>query len=214
MKDQPIELVSSEVGKKIFDEENQILADKDWLKNLKLDFKNISNKTITHIKIYLKIEAQGNMKYPLRIPVSFGQAPLPKSFKSSENSDVLEAKILKPNEVIKISIKPFFESALPFLKENEIEEVARVKIIFDFIVFDDGTAWSQGQKLRQNTDNDKQWDVVGASQRELENIAPNSLPNSTMRLINDLLEKSIAPYWSIKPNFFLQNSHSQKDLLY
>lgn len=167
LKEQPIELVSSEVGDKVFDNENKISADEYWLKNLELNLKNISSKTIVYIKVFLQIEAQGKMQYPLGIPLTFGQAPLPKTFKSSNDKNVNENKILKSNESTKLSIKPYlFESSNQFIQNNEIKDIEKVKVIFDFIVFDDGTAWSQGQWMRQNPDDDKRWDIIGVKKKQ------------------------------------------------
>ena len=166
MKEQPIELVSSEVGDKLLDNENKILADEYWLKNLELNLKNTSTKTIVYIKVFLQIEAQGKMQYPLRIPLTFGQAPLPKTLKSSNDKTSDAAKILKSNESTKLSIKSYlFDSSNQFIRNNEIKDIEKVKVIFDFIVFDDGTAWSQGQWMRQNPDDDKRWDVIGVKKK-------------------------------------------------
>jgi hypothetical protein len=167
-KEQPIQLVSLEVGDKVLDNENKVLADEDWLKNLELNLKNTSSKTIVYIKVFLQIEAQGKMQHPLRIPLTFGQALLTKTFKSSNDKTIDIAKKLKPNESIKLSIKPsLFDSSSQFIENNEIKDIEKVKVIFDFIVFDDGTAWSQGQWMRRNPDNDKRWDVIDVSKKKL-----------------------------------------------
>ena len=167
-KEQPIQLVSLEVGDKVLDNENKVLADEDWLKNLELNLKNTSSKTIVYIKVFLQIEAQGKMQHPLRIPLTFGQALLTKTFKSSNDKTIDIAKKLKPNESIKLSIKPsLFDSSSQFIENNEIKDIEKVKVIFDFIVFDDGTAWSQGQWMRRNHDNDKRWDVIDVSKKKL-----------------------------------------------
>ncbi len=63
-KNEPIELVSAEVGDLPFNNENQVLADKSWLKNLKLNVKNISGKTIVYMKVNLEISAQGKCNIP------------------------------------------------------------------------------------------------------------------------------------------------------
>lgn len=153
-KNVPIELISSEVAGETFNKENQVLADKDWLKNLKLGFKNISNKTIVYMEISLKIQPQGKLQYPLWLPLRFGQLPLSKTVESSMNRDSAKLKVLKPSDSAELSLESnIFNSFTQFMSENE-EDIENVTIVFEFIVFNDNTAWSKGHQMRRNPDNE------------------------------------------------------------
>ncbi len=156
-KNEPIELVSAEVGDLPFNNENQVLADKSWLKNLKLNVKNISGKTIVYMKVNLEFSAQGKMQYPLLLPLVFGHIPPPDS--ASSNSDLSNLKILRPNQSVKISIIPSVlnKFAGKFAPENEILDIEQVRFFFDFVIFDDGTAWSRGRQMRRNPDDPNRW---------------------------------------------------------
>lgn len=198
-KNEPIELVSAEVGNKIFNNENQILADKDWLKNLKLNVKNISDKKIVYIKVELDVERQGKMQYPLGLPLVFGQKPPPEL----TDTDVAKLEGLKPNESVKISITPSIldHFTTKFMPENEIKDIEQVKFFFDFIVFDDGTAWSRGRLMRRNPNNENQWQTI-REQKEVSFL--QNMLNIPLKFINSWQENKVASCRSTNSGFFLQ----------
>lgn len=202
-KNEPIELISSKVGNKNFNTENQVLADKDWLKNLKLNFKNISNKTIVYMEINLKIQPQGKLQYPIWLPLRFGQMPLSKSLESSMNRDSAKLKVLKSGESVELSLTPkILDSVKQFMSENEIEDIENVMVVSDFIVFNDDTAWSKGHKMLRNPDDDKKWDVVNDSQKDVSRLQNRFFPDKTSKFINSLRENGAITYLSINSVFF------------
>lgn len=186
-RNEPIELINSEVGNKVSNTENQVLADKDWLRNLKLNLKNISNKRIVYIEVELEIEPVGKMQHPLRLPIKFGKLP------SLTNINDANSEVIRQNEYIKVSLKPYIlDSLVQFMQKNEIAEIERVKVFFEFVVFDDGTAWSKGQQMRRNPTNGNQWDVIGNSQKEISILQNNSIFDPA--LISNWRENRIAFY--------------------
>lgn len=162
IKNEPIELVSARVGSKAFTKENQILADKDWLKNLEFDLKNISGKTIVYAEVQIEVGRQGKMQYPLLLPLIFGQIPQSESQSLSTYTAVESLKVLKPNDSVKISIEPstLEKFTTIFMPQNEITEIEQVRFYFDFIIFDDGLAWSRGRLMRRNSSN--KWQDIRA----------------------------------------------------
>jgi hypothetical protein len=160
-KNEPLELVSAEVEEKSFDKENKVLADRNWLKGLRLNVKNISNKRIVYLRVSVQVPRQGKMQYPLLLSLRFGQIPPPEF----TNSDISKLKGLKPNESVQVSIDPnnLEHFMTKFMPENEVEDIEQVKFFFDFIVFDDGTAWSMGSSMRRDADNPNRWNVIRTS---------------------------------------------------
>ena len=157
-KNEPIELVSAKVKDKFLDKENQVLADKDWLRNLRFDVKNISNKRIVYIDVALQIPKQGRMQYPLLLSLRFGQQPPPEF----TDSDIAKLKGLEPNQSVKISIDSnnLEHFITKFMPENEVENIEQVKYFFDFVVFVDGTAWSRGFFRRRDSNNPNRWKII------------------------------------------------------
>jgi hypothetical protein len=47
------------------------------------------------------------------------------------------------------------------MKEKEIEDVDKVKMHVEFIIFEDGVAWSKGQTMRQDIKNPDTWWIDG-----------------------------------------------------
>lgn len=197
-KDEPIALIGSEVGSKVFNPENQILAGQDWLQYLKLDLKNISNKTIIYMKVELKIERQGRMEYPLRLPLFFGKQPDNSSL-SPNLRDTSQVELLKPGESVKLSLKPnYINASTKFLRENGIEDIENVKIFFELVLFDDGTGWAKGNQLRRNAKNNNQFEVINSSLQEHNQLDLISMITKSWQGINT------KHYLSDYPSFFLQ----------
>lgn len=213
---EPIELVNLKVKDKPFDAENQVLADKDWLNKLNLKLKNTSDKTIVYIRLELEITRLGKMQYPLRLPLEFGQIP---SITSSENAKVSGLNIserVTPGKTVKVSLQPkFYDFLLQFMQENEIEDIERVKVFFEFIVFDNGTAWSKGYEMRRNLKNPNQWDVVGDWQKEMSKFQNRFMLNESRILAqanNTKWNKTLSDL-STQPSFFFANCSTTKPFL-
>ncbi len=203
-----LELVNLKVGEKIFDTENQVLAEKNWLKTLNFSLKNTSDKTMMHVGLELEIERTGKMKLPLRLPITFGQMPL-KELSLNSKITPETTRTLKPNESATVSLKSkHYDALLRFMQENEIEDIARVKVFFEFIVFQDGTAWSKGHEMRQNPDNPNRWDVIGVWQKDVSLFQNRPLPNVSRLLVRDWKHDNVMSNWSTSPNFFLQVSQN------
>lgn len=199
-----IELANSKIGEKAFDTESQVLANKDWLKTLNLGLRNTSKKTIVYVRLELQIERIGKMKYPLRLPFKFGQMPL---ITVARNSKIIPETVetLKPNEVTTISLQPqLYDFLVQFMRENEVEDVEEVKVFFEFILFEDGTAWSKGHEMRRNIKNPNQWDVIGVWQKEVSLLQNRPLPNAGQILVSGWKQNNFTSRLSASRSFFLQ----------
>jgi hypothetical protein len=129
---------------------------KDWLKSLKLGFKNTYTKHIVHMEVVLHVEKTGNMQYPLGVSMRFGHRP-------ESPSDSLNARDkVAPNGRVKLSLsEETIDSLERFMRENQVEEIEGVTIYLEFVVFDDDTAWGKGHSMRRDTRNPQQWNVSG-----------------------------------------------------
>jgi hypothetical protein len=164
--------------------------------------KNISGKTIIYIKVELDIERQGKMQYPLGLPLVFGQIP------PLEMTDVDVAKLegLKPNQSVKISVTPSIldNFTTKFMPENEIKDIEQVKFFFDFIVFDDGTAWSRGRLMRRNPNNENRWQTIRKEQKEFSFLQNISILNIPLVFINSWRKNNTTSCSSTNLVFFLE----------
>ncbi len=70
--DSPIMVISWKLGDKKFDKEKRIPGDPDWLRNLKFEVKNVSNKKIMYFYIDLAFPKQGQALGQIPIASFFG----------------------------------------------------------------------------------------------------------------------------------------------
>jgi hypothetical protein len=158
---QPIVVISRELGNKPFINETQVSGVQDWLKDLTLGIKNIFRKPVQYLQIELVIEKQGKLSTKVGIPVSF-RAPQEAILDTDgKPSGRYQRKMLIPGEVVKIKVSDrdimFWGN---YLKKFEAGDVDRVMIDIRFVEYDDGTGWAFGQEMRQDPINKEKWDVV------------------------------------------------------
>lgn len=156
--DAPVEVVSVEIEGNPARFNDRIMAGKDWLKSLKLEFKNTHDKAIVYIGVELEIAPTGKMDLPLRLSLRFGVKPgVPGAEQAAKT-----LKKLAPNKTKKLAVsEETSEFLLRYMKEQEIEDIDKVKVYVEFIVFEDGVGWSKGHTMRQDMKNPGTWWVDG-----------------------------------------------------
>jgi len=151
IKTEPIAIVNREIGDKPFKNDRQVVGDRDWLRDIALSVKNVSNKTIKNFEIDIIVEKQVNMTSDEVMILRF---PTPESAYIVDGRPVDKyqpLKVLKPGEVVKIKVydgqyRVFSDD----LKKNGVTDIDHVSISFDIVRFDDGTGWLQGIETRED----------------------------------------------------------------
>lgn len=188
-KNKIIDLTKTKIGDTGFDSVENISSNKNWLKDLKLQLKNISDKTIIYIELELEIKPLGEMERPLRLPIKYGQI--------SSSSLVLNKKLRKndlvkkvlSNNTVDVSIsKNTYNFLLNYMKEKKIDEIKEVTVFFEFIVFEDGSGWSKGYEMKQDSENPQNWVVIGEWRKEASSTRQIPKKNYSFLKVN---EKSI-----------------------
>lgn len=151
-KNDPVELVNFEIRNRVFNDKKTVFGDKYWLRDLRMNVRNISNKQIVYLSVNLQIQPTGKSKIPFNLPFVFG------SYYLQEQG--LSVKPFMPNETLKIAILPtqleYFTNV--FMPQNDLNDIDFVKYYYNFIVFEDGTAWSKGRLLRRSENNPYKWE--------------------------------------------------------
>jgi len=154
----PVEITSLEIEGNPARFNDSVFAGKDWLKSLKLELKNLHDKSILYMEVELEIAPRGKMDAPLFMPLWFGERPRVPMAKL----DVKTLKKLAPNKKQKLAVSEEMSDFLVrYMKEQEIEDIDKVKVHVEFIIFEDGVAWSKGQTMRQDIKNPDTWWVDG-----------------------------------------------------
>lgn len=158
----PVEVSELEIEGQKFNFLHRVVAGKNWLKLLQLSMKNNYSKSILYMQVELEIAPVGKMERPLRLPITFGELP---SLSSDKAASTVPEK-MTPKSIKKLSLSKSMQDVLTeYMKEKEIEDIDAVKVIIEFIVFDDGTAWNKGHTMRRDPKNPQRWLVDGVWRR-------------------------------------------------
>lgn len=197
-KNDPIELVSFEVKNRVFNDKKTVVGDKFWLRDLRMNVRNISNKQIVYLSVNIQIQPTSKSKIPFNLPFVFGSYYLPEQG--------LNYKPFMPNETLKIAILPtqleYFTNV--FMPQNDLNDIDFVKYYFNFIVFEDGTAWSKGRLLHRSQNNPYKWESFSNKSNPVihgQNFYSNLILASFLKLNDD---SPIFQPKNLNPSFFLQ----------
>lgn len=154
----PVEITSLEIEGNPARFNDSVFAGKDWLKSLKLELKNLHDKSILYMEVELEIAPRGKMEIPLRVPLTFGVRPrVPMA-----ELDARTLRKLAPNKTNKLALSKYMSDFLDnYMREQEIESIDNVKVYVEFIIFEDGVGWGNGVTMHQDAKNPDKWVVDG-----------------------------------------------------
>ncbi len=128
------------------------MGDQDWLKQLTLVVKNVSNKNIMSFNIDLLIKKQG--KILMGIPIQFRTYTKPNENNALTPEGEVKLGVLQSGEVVKVKVLDHYLSSFGnALKRYDVEDIDRVTIDIRGVFFDDGTRWMFGQESRPDPNN-------------------------------------------------------------
>jgi len=116
-------------------------AKASWLDGLEVEIQNTSGKAISYLVIYVELSVAASKETPLRIPFSYGQAPVP-------NAKSGKVEIFQPREKVELRAS---RSVCDRMRK-ELVESGRVpastkdlQTNIHLVIFEDKTSWSAGQ---------------------------------------------------------------------
>ena len=131
----PIELISRGVGPLKFNAQNQGLASSDWLKDIRLEVKNISEKTIASFSIEVIIPKYANMQVPFAISLDYPDAAIVNT----------KTGVLKPGEIVTVGVTnaqgTFWTRELA---KYGVTQLPQVNLEILQVIYDDDTGWQKG----------------------------------------------------------------------
>ena len=150
IKTEPIAIVGRQLGNKPFINDNEVMGRPDWLRDLTLDVRNISNKTIKDFEINVVIEKQDNMPFAAGMSLRFPTQEPILSLNGKPAGEYNAPKLLKPGEIVKVKVSDNMLRILDDLKKDGVVDILRVYLAFTRVRFDDGTGWFQGMEMRED----------------------------------------------------------------
>lgn len=146
--DLPVEILGIKVKGKNIKLDERFDENEDWLNGLVLKIKNVSNKSVVYIGMYLdfpETKATGNI---MSFPIPFGQNPLSPVISASPQR-------LLPDEMASISLdNEKFADLKNFIeRRHSISSIHKTSIRVTTIAFEDGSIWSNGSWMRSDPNN-------------------------------------------------------------
>jgi hypothetical protein len=148
----PIEIVNREVSNRPFSTEGTIIAGPEWIKDLTLTVRNVSDKTIIKFEILLTVPKQGDMPTDAGMLFSFPQPErlLGPDGKLTGDYKPLVLRTLAPNSTVKVQIWQHQLKILEDIKNQGVSDVEVASISIRQVLFDDGTGWYLGRLTRES----------------------------------------------------------------
>lgn len=156
--DEPVDGLELEVGGRAVKLNSYFTAGRDWLKGSKLRARNVSDRAIVFAEVTLQVSKQGTMELPLGIPLRYGELP------PLETAPDSRQKHIPPGKSFKLTLSDqTFETVMSYLAERQVTEVVEVRMSHVMVIFDDGTAWGEGRRLRRDPSGPYRWTTVEGS---------------------------------------------------
>jgi hypothetical protein len=151
----PIKILDVSIGKDPVSLEESFPSRPDWLKGLRFKIKNTSGKTINRVSIDLDFPETVALGDRVSWPLSYGPVPVPSSAPNKRENETP----LAPDALLDLTLTDAqFETLKKSLSLRQgLDAITRVNIVIETIHFDDGTAWMQGQVMKQDPDDPRRW---------------------------------------------------------
>lgn len=131
-------------------------AGDDWLNNLSITVKNVSDKPIIFIRMYLyfpETKATGNVMF---FPIRYGQNPQTPMLAG-------QREVLPPDQetTFVLSGQTFHRLRTFIEKRHPLNTLNKLSVQIDQVSFEDGTMWTGGDYFRPDPGNPKKYIRVG-----------------------------------------------------
>lgn len=140
---EPIEIVEVRSNGKVV-HLDESFADDQWLKDLVIKFKNVSDKTITHLDFNLLFPETRESGLPLSYSLHYGL------FRSQQYQGALGMKELRPGDTseVTLGLKDYGQLKEALASRKDINDFTLVNLTVAVAYFDDGMQWSAGDLFR------------------------------------------------------------------
>jgi hypothetical protein len=131
-------------------------ADDDWVKELTISIKNISEKTITYLEIELSFPRDKGApeETDAHDRIIYGQYPALPGETATAHPD---QPPIRPGNTVDVVLRDY-EGIRKFLNETHYPvSINRLEVSVGDLVFDNGTKWSGGGLFRRDPDNPGGW---------------------------------------------------------
>ena len=157
---EPVKVVEVKVGGRVVKPGETFTADDNWLKKLTVKLKNTSGRTITSLQIEFIIPESVTGGTAVLVPITYGYQSF--GAKASCTRVLTPAKAILHGEDIEVVFTADdYERARTLLDGMKVNgPISDLEVRVGMTVFNDGTAWSEGDQLRRDESRPGQWEAV------------------------------------------------------
>lgn len=149
-------------------------ADSDWLRNVAFKLKNVSDKRITYIVLFLTFPETANepTRAGLNLPSvqqssTKGLAGMHQIFVGIDPDQKFQrpALSLSPGEILEVSLAPEYSRILTLVRllDFPIEQVNKMEVEIHSAFFDDGTMFQAGMIFKRDPKDPHHWITAGSA---------------------------------------------------
>lgn len=149
-KDKPVIILQQKTASQIFSTKGEVTAGTDWIRDLVISVKNVSEKTVTHVRVDIIIPAKAQMRFPHILAAEFGRSVAIVD-KSGKQTGQYSKPVLLPGQTADVSIEEeYYENVKTRLDKLGANDFESVIIDLNTVRFDDDTIWSKGSFMRRD----------------------------------------------------------------
>lgn len=140
----PVKIVSFKVGETKIQPKEKFTGADDWLKDLQIDFENISGKNAIHIEFALWFPRPEEQKgvAPLFFPIFRGDRS--EAMRGASSGFEIKADSTDNKASVSLLQQDYEDIRFYLNKHNYPSRTEWVKVYLRAVVFDDGTVWESG----------------------------------------------------------------------
>lgn len=153
---EPVEVVAVKTAKREIVLGKTFERKEDWLKDFSITFKNISDKSIKYFKIALDFPETKSTGSVLRFPLEYGN-------RSKFGVRASYDKRVQPGESFELMLSDEKFNSLKSIigRRQELDSLTKIDLFIEFVLFDDGMAWSGGYFMQPDSKNPNSFYPIG-----------------------------------------------------
>lgn len=136
--DTQLKIYDGKVGTKSLRFEEGFFESSDWVSKISFRLENVSKKSIVYARVNIWFPETTTSGPIMVYPLTFGKRP-------GSKIDNREPLLLRPEESMDVSFANEFTNISTFIgTRHSINSIQQIRLEINFLIFEDGTAWSVG----------------------------------------------------------------------
>ncbi len=150
---EPVKITSFTIGDRLLKSGEKFASSDDYLKDLNINFENISGKTITYLSFSLLFPRPEEQKDVPPFKMTTRHGGKSEALRKLNSGFEIKASSEQNKGTVSVTPQDYETIVLSLSSLNYPTKIKRVQIFLQEIVFDDGTVWQSGTWFRVDPNN-------------------------------------------------------------